>query len=137
MEEALISYLLADSGVAALASTRLYWVQAPQNVAKPYATLQRISGLRDTPMDGPSGLVESRVQIDCYAAGTPSSGGYNLAKSLARAIETAISGASFTQGSTHFQGCFLDAERDGYEADATPDKLFRVSLDFLIFHGGA
>lgn len=130
MEEALISYLLADSGVAALASTRLYWVQAAQGVAKPYATLQRVSGLRDTPMDGPSGLIESRVQIDCYGLT------YAAAKTLARAIETAISGAAFTQGSTYFQGCFLDAERDGYEAEASPDKLFRVSLDFIIFHKG-
>lgn len=135
MEEALIAYLLADSGVAALVGTppavqRLYWMQAPQSVAKPYGTLQGISGLRDTPMDGPSGLVESRVQIDCYGLT------YNSAKTLARAIEAAISGAAFSQGTTYFQGCFVDAERDGYESDASPDKLFRVSLDFIIFHKG-
>lgn len=135
MEADLMAYLLADSGLMALVKAeaqvaRVHWLQAPQGVAKPYVTLQRISGLRDTPMDGPSGIVESRVQIDCYGLK------YGDAKAVARAIEALLSGAGFTSGSTWFQGCFLDAERDGYEADATPDKLFRTSLDFTIFHGG-
>jgi Protein of unknown function (DUF3168) len=135
MEEALISYLLADSGVQALARTapaaaRLYWSHAPQSVSKPYATLLKIDGLRDTPMDGPSGLQQSRIQIDCYGLTFAS------AKGLARAIEAALSGLSVTTSGIVFQGCFLDTERDGYERDATPDSLFRTSLDFNIFHKG-
>lgn len=135
MEEALIGYLLADSGVTALAQTgsgpvRLYWTQAPQSVAKPYATLTKVTGLRDTPMDGPSGLQESRIQVDCYGLT------FSAAKGLARAIEAALSGLSTETDGIVFQGVFLDAERDGYEADASPDKLFRTSLDFIIYHRG-
>jgi hypothetical protein len=135
MEEALIAYLLANSGVRALvgtppASQRMHWTQAPQGVAKPYATLTKVTGLRDTTLDGPSGFQEARVQIDCYGLTFAS------AKGLARAVEAVLSGLTVTTGGIEFQGCFLDAERDGYEADAAPDKLFRTSLDFIIFHKG-
>ncbi len=135
MEEALIGYLLANAGVQALAQNgsgpvRLYWVTAPQNVAKPYATLFKVDGLRDTPLGGPNGFQQSRIQIDCYGLT------YASAKGLARAVETAIGQGRFTTSSIEFQGCFLVAERDGFEPDATPDKLFRVSTDFLTFHNG-
>lgn len=135
MEEALIAYLLADSGVRALVGTppaqqRMHWTQAPQGIARPNAVLTKITGLRDTPMDGPSGFQESRVQVDCYGLT------FAAAKGLARAVEAVLSGITVTTGGIVFQGCFLDAERDGYEADAAPDKLFRTSLDFLIFHKG-
>lgn len=135
MEEAFIAHLLANSGVQALARTapaaaRLYWVEAPQNVAKPYATLFKVDGLRDTPLGGPNGFQSSRIQIDCYGLT------YASAKGLSRAIEAAIGAGRFTISSIEFQGCFLVAERDGVEPDATPDKLFRVSTDFLTFHNG-
>jgi hypothetical protein len=135
MEEALIAYLLADSGVQALVQaasgpSRIFWTQAPQGVGKPYATLTKITGLRDTTLDGPSGFQEARVQVDCYGLT------FGAAKGLARAVEAVLSGLTVTTGGIEFQGCFLDAERDGYEADASPDKLFRTSLDFMIFHKG-
>jgi hypothetical protein len=134
MEESLIGYLKAASGITALLGTnpvRIYWTLAPQNVAKPYATLQRISGNRDTHMKGVSGLVESRVQVDCYGLT------YAASKGVARAVEARISGGAFTQSGTAFRVCLLDTERDGYEDGATPDKLFRTSLDFIIWHKGA
>lgn len=135
MESDLTAILLADSGLTALVKTgtaaaRIYWVEAPQGVAKPYVLLQRISGLRDTPMEGPTGFVESRLQVDCYGLT------YATTKATAQAVGAALSGLTTTQGTTEFQGFFLDAERDGFEADATPDKLFRTSLDFIVFHKG-
>lgn len=134
MEESLVAYLMAYSGLTALIGSnpvRIYWTRAPQAVAKPYVTMQRISGNRDTHMQGVSGLVESRVQVDCYGLT------YAASKGVARAVEARISGLAFTQSGTVFQVCILDAERDGYEDDATPDKLYRTSLDFIIWHKGA
>lgn len=130
MEEALIAHLLADSGVTALASTRLYWTIAPSAVAKPFATLLKVDGIRDTPLGGPNGFQQSRVQIDCY--GTT----FASAKTLARAVETAIAAGRFTVGSIEFQACFLVTERDGYEDDPSTEDLFRTSLDFITFHNG-
>lgn len=139
MEESLVAYLMAYSGLTSLIGTspvRIYWTRAPQAVAnvdplRRYVTMQRISGNRDTHMQGVSGLVESRVQVDCYGLT------YAASKGVARAVEARISGLSFTQSGTVFQVCILDAERDGYEDDATPDKLYRTSLDFIIWHKGA
>jgi hypothetical protein len=70
------------------------------------------------------------VQVDCYGLT------FSSAKGLARAVEAVLSGLTVSTGGIEFQGCFLDAERDGYEDNAAPDKLFRTSLDFIIFHKG-
>ena len=122
--------LLGASALTALTSTRVYWGVAPQNVAKPYVVMYRVSGIRDMKMSGASGLVESRVQIDSF--GTT----YASAKGVARQIEARLSGYRGTQSSIVFDGCFLIAERDGYEPDASPDDLHRVSLDFTVWHKG-
>lgn len=130
MEEALVTRLLAVAGLTALTATRIYWNLAPQNVAKPYVVLTRVTGIRDMKMSGPSGLVESRVQVDCYGAT------YASAKGVALQAETALSGYKGTVSTTIFDGCFLVMERHGYVPDDTPDRLHRISLDFIIWHKG-
>lgn len=128
MEEALVVYLLAGASLSALVAARAYWMHAPQLALKPYVILNRISGVRDYHLTAASGLVESRVQMDVYGLT------YVSAKLVARAIESRLSGVQTSQGAVRFSGCFLSNERDGYEDDATPDKLFRTSLDFMIWH---
>jgi hypothetical protein len=131
MEEALRSYLLAGTDLSALVATRIHWVRSPQGAASPRIVLYRISGLRDMHMQGPSGLVASRVQVDCIGAS------YGSAKAVARAVEARLSGYSDTAYDIRFEGCFLIGERDDFEDTNTPDKLFRTSLDFNIWHKGA
>lgn len=131
MEEALVAYLLAGTGLAGLVGTRIHWVRSPQSVASPRVVLYRIGGLRDMTMAGPSGLVSSRVQIDCIGLT------YASAKAVARAAEARLSGYSGTTGGIDFEGCFLIGERDVFEDGDTPDKLFRTSLDFTVWHKGA
>lgn len=131
MEEALRTFLLADTDLAALVGTRVHWVRSPQGTASPRIVLYRISGLRDMHMNGPSGLIASRVQIDCIGSS------YGGAKAVARAVEARLSGYSGSASGVVFQGCFLIGERDDFEDADTPDKLFRTSLDFNIWHKGA
>lgn len=130
MELDLRNYLLAHSAVIAILGSRIHWVRSTQGIVRPNVILHRIAGNRDTTNDGPSGAVASRVQADCLALD------FETAKSAAAAIEAALSGMRGPYGSTDFQGCFLDAERTGEEDSSTPDKLLRISLDFIIFHGG-
>lgn len=130
MEEELLSYLLAASGITSLVGTRINWVRSPQGAASPRIVLTRIGGVRDMTLKEPSGLVASRVQVDCYGTS------YGSAKNVARAVEARLSGYSGTQNSTCFQGCFLIGERDDYFDTDTPEKLFRTSLDFTIWHKG-
>lgn len=132
MEEALLSYLLAASAVTSLVGTRINWVRSPQGVVSPRVVLTRVSGVRDMTLNnGPTGYVSSRVQVDCIGIS------YGSAKSVARAIETRLSGYSGTTGGIRFEGCFLIGERDDYFDTETPDKLFRTALDFNIWHKGA
>lgn len=131
MEEALRDYLLDATAITALVGTRILWVRSPQGAASPRIVLYRISGLRDMRMDGATGLISSRVQVDCLGAS------YLSAKSVARAVEARLSGYSGTRSGIVFQGCFLIGERDDFDDAETPDKLFRTSLDFNIWHKGA
>ena len=128
MEEALRALLLSGSDLTAQVGTRVHCVRSPQAAALPRVVLYRISGERDMHMQGPSGLVASRVQVDCIGAS------YGSAKAVARAVETVLSGYSGTFSGIWFQGVFLISERDDYEDGDTPDKLFRTSLDFNIWH---
>lgn len=133
MEESLISYLLAPgSQVASACASRIYWVLRPQGTTAPALVLNVISTVPDYVMSAPAGgqrLTESRVQCDAYA---PT---YASAKEIIRALNARLSGATFTQGAIEFQGAFVDGERDSYEAmPNSSDRLFRTSVDFLIWH---
>lgn len=111
--------------LAPVAGGRRHWVRAPQKTPPPYIVLNRIGGRRDYHMQGASGLVASRVQIDCYATT------YLDAKTLARAVAAILSG--YRAGA--IQGAFLDSERDLPASDSGEvNHLFRVSLDFMIHH---
>lgn len=119
MEEAITALL------AHVAGGQRYWVRAPQKAKPPFLVLQRISGQRDYHSQGPSGLVTSRVQVDCYAAT------YTAAKTLARETTQALSG----HRGDELQGVFLDGERDLPAEDAgAVNHLYRVSLDFITTH---
>jgi len=130
MEEALLQYLRAYAPLTALIAARTYWIVLPQGYGNPYLLLTRISGLRDTTFEGASGFSQSRVQCDAYAQA------YLTAKEIARTVEERLSGKTFTYQGINFAGCFLDSERDTFENEATPVKLFRTSIDFLIWHRG-
>lgn len=135
MEEDFRTLLLTGGGspppLAGLVGTRVYWNERPQATALPSVTLTRITGIPQYEMSAVSGLVMSRVQVDCWGQT------YAAAKGVARAIKAAASGFRGTAGGTVFQGAFVDAERD-MELEPTIDnaaeRFHRVSLDFLIWH---
>jgi hypothetical protein len=128
MEESLIGLLLASAGLTALVSTRVNWNRIEAPALPPYIILRRVSGVRDYRMSGATGLVETRVQVDCFGAT------YASAKGAARAIEAAISGYKGASSTTTFDGIFLAAERDLIDDDDTPADLHGVSLDFMVWH---
>jgi hypothetical protein len=66
MEEAIISRLLGDSSIAALAGSRIYPASRAQGADLPTIAIQRISGGPLYADDGEVGLQEARVQVDCW-----------------------------------------------------------------------
>ena len=127
MEELLTSYLLASAPVTLLVDESVSWNVRPQIETVPAVVLTRISGDRDYNFAGPSGLVQSRIQIDCWAVT------HSDAIAVSRAVRTALSGARFSDTGVEVQGTFLDTERHFYEEEEA-ERFHRVSLDFILWH---
>lgn len=117
LDTKLYTLLSGDSAVAALVSTRIYPVLAPQGAALPMVIFTRISSGREYTLSGATGLENPRVQIDCYSET------YSEAKSVSEAVVAAIRGA------TTFRTAW-DDPRESYEED----EIFRVSIDFSIWN---
>lgn len=129
MEEALLNYLRSYAPLTALVASKSFWMVLPQGYVQPYLLLSVISSIPNVVLDGETGLAQTRVQFDAYSKE------YLTSKNVGRAIQDRLGGKRFTNAGIMFR-CFKDSERDTFETEATPDKLFRTSLDYLIWHKG-
>ena len=128
MEKALRALLRANAGLSALTGV-VDWGLRPQNDSSlPAVVLQRVYGGRDYHLTGASGLVESRVQADCYGET------YGSAKGTANALMAIVNAYSATYDGVQFQRISIDSERDTNETEAADRHLFRTSIDLLIWH---
>src|SRR5688500_1096601 len=124
MEEALIARLLADSGVAAIVTTRVFPGARPQGSPLPALVMNRISGGPLYADDGEVGLQQARIQVDCWAET------YAGAKLLARAVTVSLSAFEGTVGATTFEFIELENERDLREGGGNAATYpFRTALD--------
>lgn len=119
MDELLRARLLAT-----VAGVPADWGMTAQGVSPPRLVLYRISGGDDYTYAGRTGYTQTRVQIDCYAAGV------GAAKLLARQVKAALSG--YRLGT--ILGVFLQNERDLSPDIEGAGTLGRVSLDFFVHH---
>ena len=125
----LIDYLLADSTLAALVSGRIYPETLKKGAAVPAVTLSQISGAPLYADDGETGLVNERVQIDCWAET------YAAARAAANAVKGRLSAvADVTQGDTTFILVMLDNEQDRQEPGSqVAEYRHRVIQDYIIW----
>jgi len=136
MEEDLVAKLLADDGLEALVGARIYWLDRPQTDALPSITLQVISPGRTYTYAGATGLNGPRVQADCWGAS------YLSAKQVSRALIAAVEMPG-TRGDTVFSAAFLESAADLPPEDMPakqpggPSKVYRVSMDFIIWNAPA
>lgn len=100
---------------------RAAWGGLPQGTALPFCALYRVSGFDDTTLDGRSGWIEGRVQVDCYGDS------YGDAITASRAITAGLSGY---RGGPIWHAR-LESIRDRPEEDGG-DVIQRVSLDFAV-----
>jgi hypothetical protein len=122
MEEALRAWLLGTE-----VGNRIDWGLRPQGDPLPAITLWTISDRDDVTHDGPSGLVETRVQVDCWARTA------GAAKLLGRKVRSLLSGARADTGGIRFD-VRLVSGRQSQEADAH-GPIHRESFDFRVWHG--
>lgn len=134
MDEALTSLLLASATLTALigegTGSRLYWDVIAQGKASPAVALYKISAIPDHTHRGPSGLVQSRVQIDCRAKTRAA------ALEVSRVIEALLDGYSGTVGTIRFGSILKDGERSSFDKTEA-EAFFVISTDYMIWSGTA
>lgn len=128
IEQALMTYLLAQSGITALVSTRIHFARAPQDVANPYIIVIKIDAPREHSHDGSSQLAHPRFQLSIFAST------YSQAKNIAAAVQAALQGYSGTMGGAGgvaVGNVLYEDENDLYEEET---RLFHVACDYIIWH---
>lgn len=129
MLQSLTSLILSSSSVTSLVpSENIVWKKLHARDSWPRIVLHTVSSTPQYHMTGPSGLSVTRVQADCLGET------YSSARAVAQALETLLSSYYGTYGTTKFDGIFIDSVRDALEDDDTPDTIFGVSIDLMIWH---
>lgn len=122
MEEALRGHLAANNGLAQLVGAAIQWAVRE---GAPSVALHLIDALPDQTLKGPSGLVQARVQIDCWAAT------FLAAKAIGEAVRAAMPPTQSVVDGVRFQSCVeIDLERT--TAGEPPNLLHRTRIDFRV-----
>lgn len=130
VEAAIYALMMASSEISGAADDRIYPLVAPDCVATPYITYQRISGERWNSLAGSVGKAQPRIQIDVWAET------YAAAKQLGDAIRRALDGYRGTVGGIRIGALRIESDQDFFENDPVP-ALYRVSMDFRVTHAEA
>lgn len=124
IETAIRSILINDIAVSAI-TTRCYPVMIPQAAQVPLILYQKVSGMRDHVLTGPTGLARPRIQVEAWAET------YAGAKELGAAIRKALDGYIGTAAGVEIGSCLIESERDIYESEL---GVHRVVQDYMIYH---
>lgn len=99
------------------AEDRVYPQVAPDGVRRPFIVYQRISMNSENVLDGRTGLINTRLQVDVYATT------YAQAQQIAAAIDALMDGWTFQNISI--------VSQDLFESEV---KLHRVVSDYSVWH---
>jgi hypothetical protein len=124
IEPSIYNLLSDDSRITDLVSTRIYPQVREQSDGLPAITYQVISGIHSHDISGPNGLVEARIQINCFAATILA------AAQLADVIKNSLGG--FMGG--NIQSMLLEEENDLPSLNPENEELnvFAKTLDFYV-----
>ena len=125
LETGLRAALIADAGVTAIVSSRIYPEIMPHDVTYPAISYQRISTVRSQFLTGVDDHTQIRIQIDCW------DDSYSGVKSLAAAVKSAIDGVR-ELGSEAGLWCFMESMSDLSQFDGDREDR-RVSMDFIVY----
>src|SRR5579871_3661640 len=95
IEAGLRGLLTGDPTVSGLVADRVFPAPAPQGTVYPFVTWQRITGVRDQTLSGPSGMALPTFQIDAWCDSREQLQGgsaYMTARAIADAIRLALDG---------------------------------------------
>jgi hypothetical protein len=119
--------LVADTAVAAIVSTRIYWGVVPQNATLPYVRLHIISDPRPEHLKGYQGSRRTRIQASCFASS------FGVAKQLGTAIVKAVSSPwADTGGKVGRVKC--EGPREGQGTDTANGFIHHQIVDAMMEH---
>ena len=128
MEEAFRTYLLAYSGMSALVGTRIVWGARPQGSPLSAIVLNLVSAPEQNTYAGPSGFIPARVQAGCWAST------FLAARDAARLVRAAAKDIRGVRGGVRFDAAFVEGRRDDSEVSETDGRLYRRSVDLIVWH---
>lgn len=125
IEQGLVTYLLAQSGITDYVSDRIFPVKADQDVDTPYMVYAKTSDPREHSHDGNSHLGKATFEIAVF------SDTYKECKDVAAALQTALQGYTGLMGSVDVRNVIYVDETDGYDDDL---DLFGVVTTYKIWY---
>lgn len=133
LEAAFRNLLTTDGSVSAVVGTRIYPIRTPDNATFPCISYQRVSSQREHVMEGAGNLTFTTMQVDIWtpkitAAGA---GGADIARDLARKVQTRLDGYRGTVLSVDIQGILSENETHGWEQEI---EVYRVTQQWTVIH---
>lgn len=130
MEIDLRSYLIAQSDIAAVISSRCYLLVAPQGAARPLVIFRVIQSDPFDTLQDTTGLVTSVVEIECQATSDVS------AKSLKELVRRRLHTYRGAMGATTVCSCLQNSESDEYTPPQTGSDtgIYSTILEFDVVH---
>lgn len=133
-KDALVRLLLNATSLDASVGNRWYPQWAPEDDTLPYGCVSTITRTREHNMDGPSGLVKCRIQVDVFAQTQRAA---DQIGDLVRLVLDGYTG-TVTAGaeSIYLDAVLLDNDLEDVEREDEPseDRVARVTLDFFVSH---
>jgi len=128
--KAIHSLLVHNTSITDLVSTRIFPMVRDQLVGLPAITYQVISGIRSYDLTGPNGLVEGRVQINCFADDPLEAG------ELAAVVRAALNGHRGGAAGIDIELMLLDDQGDlpYIDPENEAQNVFAQMMDFYVLY---
>lgn len=132
--DTIVSTLKASSAVTNVVSTRIFQDYAYAKAPMPYIVVNRISSERFPHMAGSSGVVRSRMQIDCTANTRASR------DALGEAVRGTLDSVTGSIGTAPNDQSVQNSSMEDDRHDTVPPKqgsqrgTFTRSMDFMVTH---
>lgn len=127
VEADLHSLIKNNAAFSALAGSRIYYVEAPQNTPEPYATFFRLHSERVHLFGADDSVVKAKFQFSCWGR-TP-----NDVRALLEALRTSIQRYSGT-GTVTIDTILIESDLDHPLGDEDDSETYHSSLDATVFY---
>ena len=128
--KAIHSLLANNTSITDLVSTRIYPMVRDQEAGLPAITYQSISGVRSYDLTGPNGLVDGRIQVNCFADDPLEAG------ELAAVVRAALNGHRGGAAGVHIELMLLDDMGDlpYIDPENEAQNVFAKMMDFYVLY---